>query len=213
MTTQSKLSIADVLTEGFSLGMKNALSVIGAIILWILTIWIPYLNVGTTIAIMSMPIALSRGKVISPTFIFEGKYRRYMGEYFNLIGLMLLSILPAMLFLYVPAIVIAISWSLSIYILLDKGVSPSDAMVLSNKATYGHKWTIFFISFILIIALFLLSLIFSFLGTFGSILILLLFIVYQVMTLGCSASIYKKLVLDVNLDEISTEEAKAPLFD
>lgn len=213
MTTQSKLSIGDVLTEGFAFGMKNALSIIGAVILWLITIWIPYLNVGTTIAISSMPVALSRGKVLSPTFIFNGKYRRYMGEYFNLMGLMLLSILPAMLFLYVPAIVIAISWSLSLFILLDKGVAPGQAMVLSNKATYGHKWTIFFISLVLAIAVGILSFIFGLLGSFGSVLIFLLFIVYMAVSLGCQASIYKKLVLEVDLDAVNTEEEKEPLFN
>lgn len=213
MTTQSKLSIGDVLTEGFAFGMKNALSIIGAVILWLITIWIPYLNVGTTIAISSMPVALSRGKILSPTFIFNGKYRRYMGEYFNLMGLMLLSILPAMLFLYVPAIVIGISWSLSVFILLDKGVAPGQAMVLSNKATYGHKWTIFFISLVLGVVFCVFAWVFALLGGFGSFLIFLLLIVYMAVSLGCQASIYKKLVLEVDLDAVDTEEVKEPLFD
>lgn len=45
---------------------------LGATVLWLLTIWIPYLNVGTTIAMATIPIELSKGKVISPLFIFDG---------------------------------------------------------------------------------------------------------------------------------------------
>lgn len=44
----------------------------------------------------TIPIELSKGKVISPLFIFDGKYRKYMGEYFTLIGLMYLAIIPAL---------------------------------------------------------------------------------------------------------------------
>ena len=136
-----------------------------------------------------------------------------MGEYFNLIGLMMLSIIPAITFMVVPAIVIAISWSLSLFILLDKGVAPGQAMVLSNKATYGHKWNIFFISLVLYVVFFALSYVFRFLGSFGSVLIFVLFIIYLAVSLGCQASIYKKLVLEVDLDAVNTEEEKAPLFD
>ena len=112
----------------------------------LLTIWIPYLNVGTTIAMATIPIELSKGKVISPLFIFDGKYRKFMGEYFTLIGLMYLAIIPALFFMIVPGIIISIGWSLAIYILLDKGVAPGEAMIQSNKATYGYKWTIFWCS-------------------------------------------------------------------
>ena len=70
-----------------------------------------------------------------------------MGEYFTLIGLMYLAIIPALFFMIIPGIIISIGWSLAIYILLDKGVAPGEAMIRSNKATYGYKWTIFGVSF------------------------------------------------------------------
>ena len=116
METQKKISVMGVLTEGISLGMKNAVSLLVATVLWIVTIWIPYLNVGTTIAMTTIPIELSKGKVISPVFIFDSKYRKYMGEYFTLIGLMAMAVIPALFFMIVPAIVICIGWSLAIYI-------------------------------------------------------------------------------------------------
>ena len=93
MDAQRKITVAGVISEGIGLGIKNAISMLGATILWLLTIWIPYLNVGTTIAMTTIPIELSKGRVISPLFIFDGKYRKFMGEYFTLIGLMYRAII------------------------------------------------------------------------------------------------------------------------
>lgn len=190
-----KITLAKVLTEGFSIGIKNFVSLFVATLLWIVTIWIPFINVGTTIAIKSVPIELSKGKVISPLFIFDKKYRQYMGEFFNLIGLMMLSLIPAFLFIIVPGIIINISWSLAIYIMLDKEVSPSDALIMSNKATYGYKWIIFGVSVVLGVCFFVVNLILGLipLGFLSAILSLLLTCVYQVVNLGCEAVIYRDL--------------------
>ena len=190
-----KITLAKVLTEGFSIGIKNFVSLFVATLLWIVTIWIPFINVGTTIAIKSVPIELSKGKVISPLFIFDKKYRQYMGEFFNLIGLMMLSLIPAVLFIIVPGIIINISWSLAIYIMLDKEVSPSDALIMSNKATYGYKWIIFGVSVVLGVCFFVVNLILGLipLGFLSAILSLLLTCVYQVVNLGCEAVIYRDL--------------------
>lgn len=206
MEGQRKITVGGVLSEGISIGIKNAVSMLGATILWLLTIWIPYLNVGTTIAITTIPIELSKGKVISPLFIFNGKYRQFMGEYFTLIGLMYLSIIPAMFFMFIPGIIISIGWSLAIYILLDKGVAPGEAMIRSNKATYGYKWTIFGVSFVLVIALYILMyILFSiFSNGFGVFLIFLLIIVYVVASLGCSAVIYRNLTAETKAETMET---------
>lgn len=83
-----KLNMLATIQDGLRIALVNFLSLIAATILYILTIWIPYLNVGTTIAMSSLPAELSKGKVINPLFIFEGKYRRDMGEFFILIALM-----------------------------------------------------------------------------------------------------------------------------
>lgn len=173
----------------------------GAIILYILTIWIPFINVGTTIAMASLPIALSKGKVVSPTFIFDAKYRKYMGEFFTLIGLKAIALIPAYLFLIIPGIIISIGWSLAIYILLDKEVAPGEAMIQSNKATYNYKWTIFGVSIIIALAVGLLSWLFGLMGVVGSILSFILSICAAVIMIGCNTVIYKKLVLDGEPDE------------
>lgn len=194
METQRKITVSSVLSEGIGLGLKNAPSLLGAVILWLLTIWIPYINVGTTIAIQTIPIELSKGKIISPLFIFDGKYRQYMGEYFTLIGLMGMSLIPAVFFLVVPAIIIGIGWSLAIYLMLDRGIAPGEALIQSNKATYGYKWTIFGINFVLLLLSFILIIIFNTLNTsFGFLLTILTTILIQVVSLACMGIIYRDL--------------------
>ena len=197
MDTQKKITVTGVLSEGIGLGIKNAVSMLGATVLWLLTIWIPYLNVGTTIAMATIPIELSKGKVISPLFIFDGKYRKFMGEYFTLIGLMYLAIIPALFF---------IGWSLAIYILLDKGVAPGEAMIQSNKATYGYKWTIFGVSFLLVLVFYILLWIINAIasGGFAMLLLFIVSIVYTVAALGCSAVIYRNLTAEPKPETMET---------
>ena len=59
---EKKLAFNQILSEGMQIGLKNIASVLGAVILWILTLWIPYLNVGTTIALFTMPIELAKDR-------------------------------------------------------------------------------------------------------------------------------------------------------
>lgn len=157
---------------------------------------------------LSIPCALSKGEVISPFFIFDGKYRKYMGEFFTLIGLQYLSLIPAFLFLVVPGIIISIGWSLSLYILVDKGVDASEAMVQSNKATYGYKETIFLVNLLLCVAFFigiqLLSLIFGWISEGLVALFVLAFaICFVAINFGIEGYIYRQL----KPEEVSLEEA------
>lgn len=194
MDAQSKITLAGVLSEGVAIGVKNLASLLVASILWLITIWIPYLNVGTTIAMSTIPIELSKGKVISPLFIFDAKYRKYMGEYFTLKGMMWMAILPASLFVIIPGMIISLGWSLALFILLDKGVAPGEAMIRSNKATYGYKWTIFGVGFVLNVLFVILALIlFKIPHNIGILLVFLLAVVLMVARLGCNAVIYRNL--------------------
>ena len=113
--------------------------------LWLVTIWVPYINIGTTIAISLLPVELAKGNVINPVSIFDSKYRRYMGEYLITAGLMVIPIYIAFIFMIVPGIVLSLSWALSFYFLLAKGKNPMQAIKASNDATYGSKWTMFFV--------------------------------------------------------------------
>ena len=139
------LSFSQTFGEAFKFGMKNILSVIGIYLLWILTCWIPYINVGTTIAITMLPLKMSEGTVINPLYIFESKYRKCMGEFLLTRVLTIITIYAACLFLVFPAIVLSLSWSLTFYYLLDAKRNPTEALHASNEATYGSKWTLFFV--------------------------------------------------------------------
>ena len=131
-----KLDFAETLKDSIAIGVKNAPSVVVAVALWLVTIWIPYINIGTTIAISLLPVELAKGSVINPLGIFDSKYRRYMGEYLITAGLM------------VPGIVLSLSWALSFYFLLGKGKKPMQAIKASNDATYGSKWTMFLVTLV-----------------------------------------------------------------
>ena len=60
-----KLEVIPTIKEGVTLALMNYVSIVCAVILYVVTIWIPYLNVGTTIAMCSIPAELAKGKVIS----------------------------------------------------------------------------------------------------------------------------------------------------
>ena len=140
-----KLDFSETLKDAITIGVKNAPSIIAAVALWLITIWIPYLNIGTTIAITLLPTQLAKGEIINPLGIFDAKYRRYMGEFFITMGLMVFPILIGVIFMLAPAVVLAISWSLAYYFLIEKGKNPIQAIKASNDATYGSKWIMFFV--------------------------------------------------------------------
>ena len=77
----NKLPFKETLSEAIQIGFKNILSLIAATLLYIVTIWIPYINIGTTLAMNALPAELAKGRVIDPFFIFDSKYRKCMGEY------------------------------------------------------------------------------------------------------------------------------------
>lgn len=201
----SNLTIENILMEGISLGLSKFGTVFGAIILWLLTIWIPYLNVGTTIAINTMPITLADNQESQgPTYIFDGKYRKYMGEYFTLIGLKSLSLGPAFLFMIIPGIIISLGWSMALYLLFDKHISPGESLIQSSEKTDGHKMILFIagvlynLAFFIVIGLvlWLTSLLEVPVITF--IFLLALIAVYMVGNVGCQAVIYHKLCKNQN---------------
>ena len=92
------MTVSTILKDGLGLGLKNFLPLVAVVILYTLTCWIPYLNVGTTIALVSLPAAMSRGEAISPTEIFDGKYRKNMGNFFLLCVFYFLAVVIGILF-------------------------------------------------------------------------------------------------------------------
>lgn len=194
-----KLNFLQTLQEALAIGIKNAPSIVGAIALWLVTIWIPYINIGTTIAVCLLPLELAKGNVINPLGIFDAKYRRYMGEYFITMGLMIFPILIATAFMVVPGIVLSLAWSLAYFFLIDKNKNPMQAIKASNDATYGSKWTMFFIILAFVIALYIIGGIIGVIcaligsGFLTVVVMAALFILAVSISMAVEASIWKQL--------------------
>jgi len=194
-----KLYIGDTILDGINISIKNIGPMLVNIIFWVLTFWIPYLNVGTTIGMTAGIIPkLSRGEPISYTEIFDPKYRKYMGDYFLTIGLLLFGVFAGILFFIIPGYILAIAWSLALLLVVDKGKNPMEALKLSNDITYGHKGRIFLIYLIIGIISFILQVVLiKFDNNFAIFLLVIVYIILNLLVFGIQASIYKQLVKDV----------------
>jgi len=143
-TPMADLKVDTIIKGGFVKGIKNVIPVTINSILWVLTIWIPYLNVGTTIGISTLAIKMSKGTTISMVEIFDPIYRKRMGEYFLVIALTALGVIAGLVFIVIPGLVLSIAWGLSTLLVVGKELNPLEAMNESSKLTYGKNATIFF---------------------------------------------------------------------
>jgi hypothetical protein len=173
-----EFNLANILQHSFQRGVKYLVPVLVNSVLWILTIWIPYLNVGTTIGLtIGIITKMARDENIEMTEIFKPEYRKFMGEYFLVMGFIMAGVLAGMLFLYIPGLVIGVAWMLAPLFVIDKGMTPIDAISKSNSVTYGKKWTIFGSMFIIYvagyIAILIGALIFGKIPAIGGILVLI----------------------------------------
>ena len=211
-----KLDICATLAEGCKIGLINFFSLLAVTILYVLTIWIPYLNVGTTIAIMSLPAELAKGKVVDPLFIFESKYRRHMGEFFILYTLYSGGMAAGFLFGIIPGIVISLAWSLAFVLFVDRDLSSLDSLRESNRLTYGNKWRIFWItilfSVLLCAVIGILALLLipdaAWLRVIAGLLIAAVCVLACPLALGLDAAIYKNLIA---FDELKEAPKAAPV--
>ncbi len=180
----------DVAVNSAKLFVYNALPILGAVLLWMLTIWIPYINVGTTIAISVLPSQLARGEVINPLSIFDAKYRKYMGEFFLVLALMYPIILVGFLFMILPGLIMSVSYMYAPMLVLDRRVDASKAITMSNELTSNSKWMIMLSYIIIYIALAIVMLILSLVHEA----LVTLFMPFLVGMLLCAKGyIYKKL--------------------
>lgn len=193
------LNFGETYKDAIAIGVKNAPSIVVAVALFILTIWIPYINIGTYIAITLLPTQLAKGEVINPLGIFDSKYRRYMGEFLITAGLMVFPLLIAFIFMFIPGIVLSLAWSLAYYFLIEKGKNPIQAIKASNDATYGSKWTMFFVILVYAIAAWLVTFIFSLICALigvGFITFLVMFVIIVLIasvSMAINASFWKQL--------------------
>jgi len=190
-----KLEIVETLRDGFDITIKNIGPVLVNLLLWVLTIWIPYLNVGTTIGLFSgIVIKLSREETISFTEIFDPKYRKYMGEYFLTAGLLFIGVFIGFLFFIIPGAIISIAWSFALVLVIDKELNPTEALSMSNKITYGYKGRIFLIELIISVIFSVISTILDKIDNGFAVFLLIILVIFQlILSVGIQASIYKRL--------------------
>ena len=148
-----KLDIVKTIGDGIRYGLKNFFPLLLMVILYMVTVWIPYLNVGTTIGLYKAVIGIGRGETIDPTSIFAKENLHNLSGFFLLLGLLYIGTVVAMMFMLIPGIVMGIAWGFAIYFFLDKKVSPLKALRLSYDTTFGNKWRIFFLGLICSLAI------------------------------------------------------------
>jgi hypothetical protein len=139
-----KLDIMQTIKDGVQYGLKNFFPLLLMVILYVVTVWIPYLNVGTTIGFYKAIISIGRGETIDPTSIFSGENFKNLSGFFLLLGLLYIGIVVATFFMFIPGLVMSIAWSFAVYFFIDKKVSPLKSLQLSYDSTFGNKWRIFF---------------------------------------------------------------------
>lgn len=140
----NELTVGSILKEAFGRGLKNLPAIAVNAILWILTIWIPYLNVGTTIGMtVGLVMKMKNGEQIKYLEIFDPIYRKKMGSFILVVALVYVGVLIATAFMIIPGIILQIAWMLALYLAVDKDMNPMEAIYKSNQMTYGRKGTIF----------------------------------------------------------------------
>ena len=148
-----KLDIMQTIKDGVRYGLKNFFPLLLMIILYMVTVWIPYLNVGTTIGLYKAVIGIGRGETIDPVAIFAKENFKDLSGFFLLLGLLYMGVTVACCFMLIPGFVMGIAWGFAIYFFLDKKVSPLKALRLSYDTTFGNKWRIFFLGLICSLAI------------------------------------------------------------
>ena len=192
-----KLGLTETIKDGFNIGIKNLGPILVNVILWVLTVWIPYLNVGTTIGLaVGIVTKASKGEVISFTEIFDSKYRKYMGEFFLTGGLVGMGTAVGTALFIIPGIIIGIAWSLALLLVIDKGKNPTEAITLSNNLTYGYKAKMFGIYFLPILVISIVAIILAKIPAIGILLALAAYLFILLLAIGLEASIYKQLAGD-----------------
>ena len=186
-----KINVMDTIKDGIQLALKNVLSLILLVILYVLTVWIPYLNVGTTVGLYKAVIAMSRGEVVDPVSIFDKENFKFFGNMFLLLGFQTVGITAATAFMFVPGIILSIAWGFAMYLLIDKGVSPLKALTASYDITLGEKWRIFAINLLVGLIIGLVSGLFTLIPKVGFVFTILVVIVGCALAVAVEALMYR----------------------
>ena len=193
-----KLNAIETIQNGVQLGLKSFPALVVNGILYGLTVWIPYLNIGTTIAMINLPARIARDESLSMTEIFDPKYRENFGEVFLAMGLVTAGLLAGFSMFFFPAYILSIAWSLAVLLVIDKKLEPMAALRKSFELTNGNKWAIWLSSFLFLLAVGIGAGVLNFIGglitpLLGKFFVLVIMILIVPIRIGIAAEIYKKL--------------------
>lgn len=188
---ENKLNFQQTLVDGVKLGIQNVANLLLMVFLYVITIWIPYLNVGTTIGFYKNIIALSRGEDVVPLSIFSKDNYKNLGDFFLLMGLQTAGISAGAAFILLPSIVVALAWQFAMYFFLDKGTSPLKSLGLSYDVTLGEKWTLFFVYLAAGVAICLVVGLLAAIPKVGGVLAILACLACVAIWIGIEATLYK----------------------
>jgi uncharacterized membrane protein len=196
---ETKLKVFDIIKAGIEIGMKNIGPIVVNTLLWLVTIWIPYINIGTTIGMTAgITVKAARGEAISMTEIFNPRYRKYMGEYFLASGLIGMGVTMGIALFIIPGCVIALAWSLALLLVVDKGKNPTEAISLSNKLTYGNKGTMFLAHLVAGLVVIIAGIILIRIPAVGPVLAVLVTALSVFVFIGMGAYVYTSLCASVS---------------
>jgi len=122
-----------------------------------------------------------------------------MGDFLITTGLMIIPVFIASLFMIVPGIVLSIAWSLAYFFLFEKKKNPMQAISASNEATYGSKWTMFFVLLAFVVAAYVVAGIFAWIcaaidvGFITFVVMLALVAVIMSISLAINSSFWRQL--------------------
>ena len=199
---KKKIQIIATVKDGLAIARGNYFRLIATTFLYLLSSCIPYINIGTSIAVGALPAEMIKGKEIDPFYIFDSKYRRNMGEYLILVFLMLGAVFMGFFMGIIPGLVISIAWSFAAVLFVDKNMNSLEALRESNRLTYGNKWRIFAAEMLPALVLTVLVTIVAvlcgignhvWLNTLGALIDLVIVIIFVPALYGVQASIYKQL--------------------
>ncbi len=194
---EKKLAIGGIVKDGLDIGLKNAVPILVNSLLFLLTVWIPYLNIGTIIGMaVGIPAKLSKGEELSMTEIFNPEYRKSMSDFFLTSGLVAAGVCAAFI-LIVPAIVLSVAWMFACLLAVDKKKASVDAILLSSKVTYGNKGAIFLSFLVLMIAAGVVGAILGMIPAIGWLLTLAVMVLAMFVGIGMEAYCYKELCSDL----------------
>ncbi|MCL1911363.1 MAG: hypothetical protein FWG13_04075 [Leptospirales bacterium] len=189
----AQITVVGILKDGTQIGIKNLLPVFVNFLLFALTCWIPYINIGTLIGMINLPAKMSKDETLSFTEIFNPVYRKYMGEGFLTLSLMVGGICAGYMLFIIPGIVISIAWSLALLLVFDKGMDPIAALRKSNDLTYGNKLMIFLSILAYSILMSIVMSILSLIPAVGPILAFIFLLAAGSLLMGVHAYIYREL--------------------